>query len=217
METFILFAYPGLYFWILIAAASLALLSFMENEKGLLATVTVVATVCLLHYFGGKHIFGYVAQHKLQILYFSLAYFGLGVFWGINKWWFFVRRERARYDHAYERFNVDRKSIEEHRRTKSEIPWNLAKTERLTWADCVKAGNYDDCAFIYKPNYKKHKGKLLMWMTYWPWSFLWTMMDDPVKKLFNAAIDAVRSVLDRISDRAFRDTEPHMQGDSNRQ
>jgi hypothetical protein len=185
----------------------------MEYEKGFWATVTLIGTVCLLHYFGGKQVFPWIAAHKLHTFYYVLAYFGLGTFWGINKWWFFVRRQRELYDEAHRLFLADRKKADEMKKYGVEqLPHRLIEALDSDWHDHVGFGHYNAIHFIYKPSYRRHKGKIMMWMTYWPWSFTWTMINDPIKKLFNAIIDSLRGLFTRISDRAFQGTDEHMGG-----
>jgi len=35
------------------------------------------------------------------------------------------------------------------------------------------------------PKVGKHKMRIYVWIAYWPWSFVWTMINDPVRKIFN--------------------------------
>ena len=53
----------------------------------------------------------------------------------------------------------------------------------------------------------RNKAKILRWMSYWPWSFAWTMLKDPIRKAFLTIYRDIAAHLQKISDRAFRGVE----------
>jgi hypothetical protein len=53
------------------------------------------------------------------------------------------------------------------------------------------------------PLARTNKSRIMMWMGYWPFSALWTMIDEPIKKAFRAIYNYISSTLQRISDDAF--------------
>jgi hypothetical protein len=48
-------------------------------------------------------------------------------------------------------------------------------------------------------------------MTYWPWSALWTLINDPVRRFFCWIYEQISGVLQEISDRAFQNIENEME------
>jgi hypothetical protein len=44
-------------------------------------------------------------------------------------------------------------------------------------------------------------------MSYWPWSLLWTILDDPVRKAFLGIYHYIQEFLQEISDRVFQGIE----------
>ena len=54
-----------------------------------------------------------------------------------------------------------------------------------------------------KPMVRANKTRVLAWMTYWPASMTWTLIDDPVRRAFLALYDGIGGSLQRISDRRF--------------
>jgi len=48
----------------------------------------------------------------------------------------------------------------------------------------------------------ENKERILNWMMYWPFSLLWTMIDEPVKKLFQNIYTATEKMFQRMADNA---------------
>lgn len=55
------------------------------------------------------------------------------------------------------------------------------------------------------PQVSKYKEKIFGWMFYWPVSAAWTMLNDPIRRIFNAIYDRISGGLQKISDKAFAD------------
>src|SRR4029077_8425840 len=106
METS-LFAFGTLWFWLLIIAASFVLFACTELERGFFATITVIVAVCVLHFAGGHTLFKYVIANPARTFEIFGAYLALGTFWGVNKWWFFVKRQRRKHDEALDEFRKE--------------------------------------------------------------------------------------------------------------
>ncbi len=217
MET-ALFTFGTLWFWLLIIAVSFVLFACTELERGLFATITIVVALCVLHFGGGKTLFQCVIGNPARTFEIAGIYLALGTFWGVNKWWFYVKRQRRKYDEALEEFRKDFKkegALDRYRRSTMRqmvphVDYEMAiRSDKRTpdeifkaaWKDIVD--KRDSCAveFEFQPDPKKHKSRILIWMTYWPWSFLWTMLNDP----FKAAYHWVLGLLRNISIGAFRD------------
>ena len=69
----------------------------------------------------------------------------------------------------------------------------------LTFKNDYLGFNYD-----IVPKAHDHKGDILMWMTYWPFSSLWTLINDPIRKIFRTIYTNIASSLQAISDRMFK-------------
>lgn len=60
---------------------------------------------------------------------------------------------------------------------------------------------------IRKPSVSDNKSRIMTWMCFWPFSFLWTMIDDPIRMVFKAIYTKIRGLLQRIADKAFEGLE----------
>ncbi len=55
------------------------------------------------------------------------------------------------------------------------------------------------------PNISKNKSKIMTWMMYWPFSMLWTMIDEPIKNTFKFIFGKVENVYQKMANRIFND------------
>ena len=63
------------------------------------------------------------------------------------------------------------------------------------------AGVGDD----FPPQVGTHKAKIMGWMMLWPAIMVWTMLTDPVRRVFEEIYDRIGGGLQAMSDRVFRD------------
>lgn len=57
----------------------------------------------------------------------------------------------------------------------------------------------------YIPKAKNNKSRIMSWMMYWPFSGIWTLINDPVKKAFQVVYSNIESYFDGLSQRIFAD------------
>jgi hypothetical protein len=189
-----IFALGTIWFFALLIVSNIALLAWIENEEPGWATVFVLGTLALLQFFGSIPIFQYVSQNPAAIALGVLGYFAAGTFWAIAKWWFFVVAQRDRYNNCKLAF------LEGHNIEGDVIPDEL----KNDFADYVR----NQCGYGFsKPMVSENKGRIYMWLTYWPWSFLWTIINDPVRKIAKAICNKISSLLQSISDKVWSGTD----------
>ena len=174
------------WFWVTLIVACLILFWEVEAERGELATVTIVVSLLALQFLTDIKVFTYVGNNPSVILPAIAGYFVLGTLWSFGKWWFFVQRKKKGYKKALTQYkersqlNHTRESLDSESRPK---------------------------VSQFKPVATSNKGRILVWMMYWPWSMAWTIIDDPVKEVFARIFDRARKIYQSIADRAFEDFE----------
>ena len=57
----------------------------------------------------------------------------------------------------------------------------------------------------YIPKVASNKGKIISWMTYWPISASWTIINDPIRRMYNSIFKRLDKVYVKISDKVFKD------------
>jgi len=58
---------------------------------------------------------------------------------------------------------------------------------------------------IVIPSANRNKGRIIFWMSYWPASALWTLINDPFTRLFKFIYNRIGSVFELISNSMFKD------------
>lgn len=54
------------------------------------------------------------------------------------------------------------------------------------------------------PHPRDHKARILIWMAWWPWSMIWTLLNDPIKRAFRAIYRWLQGYLRKVAIKAFR-------------
>lgn len=222
-DAIMIFAFGTVWFWALFVVASIIILAAIENEKGLLATATFIAACIVFGVWGDREIFGWIRHHPWKTAECVVGYFIAGTFWFITKWWRFVRKNRHKYDEAFDLFKSDfqkndyqlhgmrvfRGGHDEHEKVMKEVQRRKATEPDVVfkqeWTAHIGDGNYRGIFFEFKPKYRSHKGQIFLWACYWPWSAFWTLLSDPIKKVWDGIIHSLRGFLEHISARSFRD------------
>lgn len=52
-----------------------------------------------------------------------------------------------------------------------------------------------------------NKLKVLVWMCYWPFSAIWTLINDPIKKMYEYILRQLSGLYQKMSNRMFKDFE----------
>lgn len=194
MELFVLLT----SFWVLAPILVMMVLMFVwvANETAIGATVTIVATFLVLQFFSEVPLLGFIMTHPLLILSFLGLYIVAGVIWSVVKWWLFCKETQEEYEDAKEDF-FKRRNFTVSRSGRQET---LSPQE--AWREYCKY------AFRQLRNgrlwARDHKKRIVIWMTYWPWSFVWTLIDDIVRRIFNAIYIHIQKIYQAIADNAFK-------------
>lgn len=57
--------------------------------------------------------------------------------------------------------------------------------------------------FVYVPKVSEYKGKILLWMFYWPCSAIWTVLDHPIKRVFLFIYGRIKNRMQGMADKIF--------------
>lgn len=225
VEAVAFLAFSSVWFWAFVVIVSFLIWASIENEKGFFAFLLLAGAVTAICVWGDRSITRYVAANPWKTAGYILAYFSAGTLWGLIKWWRYTREERHKYDDAFESFkksfnDLNYRSItHQHLRYSPDDPERRRATElfearkkanteevfREEWAAHIEMGSFGGISFEYKPKWKKHIPIFHLWIGYWPWSMLWTVIHDPVKKI----LKAISRLLNRISLSSFKGTDEY--------
>jgi hypothetical protein len=210
---FSLFVFGGLWFWGLLAVTSIILVRCLEKDNAIGATVVFLGTLAAVVFLGNTSWLTWIMENPLAIGLVIGAYLFLGVGWGISKWWVYLHdvsahNREVRYDWvACKKALLDR---DDEDYPAYEAACNLAPSQwsdkvKEDWRRYVKMEYYGKT--IKKPMVSDNKSRIMGWMTYWPWSALWTLINDPIRRFYRWAYTQLRGLLQGMSDKAFKDLD----------
>lgn len=163
------------------------------------------------------------------LVYGAIGYAVTGVIWSFAKWYFKLTNIRDTYLEAKAKFIQDNKitgdfpvklkTVEECVSEDERQALNDARKTLSDFYSLIKNGtplrNYNvpkvDEAYkdpnviaqMVKPLATEHKSSITQWIAFWPISFTWTIINDPVRKAANYIFSRIKSVYARMSDKIF--------------
>ncbi len=163
------------FFWALALPILLAIGLWRIEEHGESGLVAFLALVIMagLQFFTDIKPFTFIWQHPAESLFLVLGYVAVGVAYVWLKWYSFVHAAARRLKDWQSR-NTNQQAYGHHIGVKS-LP--------------IRVGDY--------------KWEIFGWMFYWPLSGAWTLLNDPVRRLFNAIYERIGGTLQKIADKAF--------------
>lgn len=175
----------GLVFWpwIFVAVLSFIVVAAVEYESGFWATILFVATLITGNAIAHNGWLTFARLHPLGVVEWAIGYLVVGCVWSIAKWYLYSRDRVIEYNEGKDSF-LRIKGV-------TELTPQLAREFQ----------NYSSTPDI--PVAREHKGTIILWMSYWPFSILGFLFNDFIKKIFNHLFEFLQSTYQRISDSVF--------------
>lgn len=176
----------GFWFWLVVIVIGIGIIYEIEQDNGFATTaVAVFGAVALWYFSGGHNPFPWLANNWAVIVTCIVAYIVIGAGWGVAKWWFYLHNKADQY---------------ESNRSMYQSNWSAMNP------DAQK--NYTDYkGYIqskgYPPSIAEHKADYLMWMTWWPFSATWTLLNDPIKRIGRIIYAKLAGMMGRMSAAVF--------------
>jgi len=180
-------AFGSIGFVVLLVALSAVVVAAMQFEKVFVATAGLVLAFIAMAIWGDFNVLLAIWEHPLFTAAVVVGYFVFGALWAPTKWKFYVKDCRFKYDEDKHEF-LRRNEV-----TDGKIPDKLLEEWRGLRRDNETK----------PPQVRDNKARVISWMTYWPWSLGWTLLNDPVRKLFRHIYRQMQDFLQGISDKAY--------------
>jgi hypothetical protein len=81
----------------------------------------------------------------------------------------------------------------------SVVKWWFAEKKKVREAKAM----YGEHWRSHKTVARAYKSTILVWIGYWPFSFIWTMLNDPFKRAINWIYNELQRVYQRITDHVW--------------
>lgn len=191
------FAIGTIGFWIAVVVLNLIVLVSLDNDRGTKATIVLIIALCGLQWICGVPILGWIVGNPLTALSYIILYFGLGVLWSFVKWYLYVQDQARKY-HEHRAEFQERKGLAAGTRNNPSPIGNLAE-----WKEHCRQYNIPTEAL----QVRRYKGKITTWIVYWPWSCLWTLINDPIRRLVNYLFEELQELYQSVARRAAKGVE----------
>ena len=177
----------SLWFWIFIIAFFALELWWIEGqESGIAATISLGIFIVAIHFFSDFALFSWIGAHPWHILGGVGAYFVAGSIWGFAKWFLYLKEKAQDYQEA--RMNFLRSHDVKNITMQTAIPEEF----RDQWNKSYEARS------LRRPVAVQNKSRIIMWMSYWPWSALWTLVRDPFRHIYQAFAEKLENMSSKI-------------------
>jgi hypothetical protein len=180
-------AFGSLSFWIILAVIAVVIMVLVENEQGTASFLALLTLILGITAFSNFNLFDYVNNHYESLLYYLGIYLVGGCVWPVVKWYFYALKKLD----VYKERKADWMASQG-------IDGNVVPEDKK--ADFSRALKQ----YSKPPKVSENKGRILMWMSYWPLSLIYTVINDPFRRLFLMIYNRLGSLLQRISNSVFK-------------
>lgn len=235
-----LLVFGTFWFWLILAAHAVLLITFMECNKNIFSGILTAATIAAVIGLGNMGALSWIYQNPGMLCAAIGGYFVVAVIWTFIKWIFYTHEinEFAKYKKldwikvvlpnmitgaTWTGSDYKKPTAEELQDYKASVDalilvgaaekaWNkYVEDWEKERQNRIRGGLWR----INKPLRCPHtmeevgafvednKGRIVSWMTYWPWSMVWTLLNDPIRKLMQHIFYAMRGMLKKIAAKTF--------------
>lgn len=196
-----------------------------DNDGWWVATLASLALVFLITNFYGISLTPLKEQPWLVVAGL-FVYIMCGLVWANVKWRVFLSKAKARYVKFKSDF-MSRRNLSESfltdvdpaknpdfdEETKKAVSLikdyaNCVSDNFLTYTLFTPSSTPYDVSLIRKavtPKAASHSTRIIQWIAFWPVSFVWTMLNDPLRSAATYAFNRVSGTFQKMSDKAFSD------------
>lgn len=169
--------------WFVTVAIFILLLIFVDKIFWGWSTTCLIAYIMILQFVSKVDVLGFILHHPIKILLYIVGYFLIGTVWSLIKWWLYIR-----------------KTLEKVLKNK------LERDKRFGVVETTIEERRNDLE-INKPTLDENKGRISMWIIYWPFSLILSLIDDFVKRIAHEIVELLRRLYQGMIDKAFNNTE----------
>lgn len=194
----VLFTATGLIFWLWFALVCVAIIASLEHESPGWALTSLIVGALLLVFFTDFVPRYNVYQHLTlrNAILFVVAYATCGVLYSFLRWYLFLveRLEHWKEVLADFREKFGRKYDEPVKLDDPVLMNYISKSHREYLVD---TGVFNQFAIRVRP--RPNRPRIIGWMVYWPWSLVWSLLDDIVTGFFRFLYRKISGGYDAMS------------------
>lgn len=192
--------FDGLLLYAIIGSFCIIELISMEYEKPGICTGILIIALIVLELCSSLKPLSFVYEHPLHALIIVGAYFAAGSLWIVIKWVSHVYKVRDRFNAVKQDCirEIGHPSPDPLKFFNTDDSLNEAGKQRVYWIAAQKIGEKQLPLQV-----AQHKAQIYTWWLCWPLSLFWTLLDDPITRLWNFVYNLFGRWMQRISDRSI--------------
>lgn len=200
----------GLYLWLIMVGLSIAALFFAENESPKFCTTTIIAALLILEFCTTIHPISSAVNDPVTAALYIAGYIALGTAYIFLKWTSFVYSIRSKfYDIKQDVIESMWKNSDRFGDKKESLFLNASdESSRELTDDGIDQLYSSSASRLHVSSLplevREYKATIYMWWAIWPISGLWTVVNDPVRRIGNFIYNMSHNTLQRISTNAFK-------------
>jgi hypothetical protein len=147
------------WFWGLLIIEFCLLTWFVEQEWPLQSAISIIAFIVLIWWLADIPVWTWLKDNPWKLLLYFGYYIGIGLGWSMGKYFFVLKKLRTYIKGAKQ-------------------AWENKDTPKESFKEFLQA------RYSRRPtDFETTTKKLVFWALFWPTSFVWTMLNDPIRKL----------------------------------
>lgn len=151
-----------------------------------LISMLVIAFLVTLKFDAFNEVLQYIKDNPVGVSLSIVSYFIIGTIWSIFKWFLFIKEEAKFLDEKIKKHSKEYVAKDE-------------STSKISSNDLLLA-NFSQLA----PKVTEYKEKITTWIILWVPSFIWFMINDPIRRVSNWIYNRLINLYQVISDKAFK-------------
>jgi len=197
-----LMVFGSMLWWFLTVAWVFTMFWCVEKENNFMSGFWLIVYLLFLHFLAEVEIFRVLAHEPLKCLSYVAGYILIGLTWSFVKWWLYVSKRALKAREL--RMEFIKEERHRCRADDSDITLDTPVPKELLERWRNKIGGYGRNII---PQVHEYKNKIALWITYWPFSMVWSVMNDFIKKLAHILVLKFRAVYHAITMRAYKGTD----------
>ena len=190
-------------FLVVLLCLAVAATVLTEVERFGWATFLLIVGVAVAQLFHVADLFGWVKTHGVETVIYTLVYVGVGVAWSFVKWFSFLMAFRDKFRQYKASFLS---GLTPPLNPEGQVPENMLEDFRNylnRQEQYSRRGAFADNLLSARPRAVNNKARIVSWMSLWPCSFIGTVLNDPVRRLFNLLFSWFKGLYQKMSDAIF--------------
>jgi hypothetical protein len=195
-------------FWVGAVGLFILILAFEENDWHFWAGLTLLAFVFLMEKSGAISIF----TSPLIVLKWGAVYMAAGAGWSFIKWFSYLHKQGDRIGALklkwIEGQNREIKRHNESGEQQELLDVNVSTPVPDQYKRAYKEflsseGFIRSASSPVTPQIGDNKARITSWIVWWPWSALWTILNDPIRRIAEFIYNRLQSTYQAVANRVF--------------